>query len=143
MDTSPRLPRRPWTYRVWGEQLGLRHGYVVDTALPLCLGLSTLLGGWQRVSGNGWITMREFGGPYLWGTVLVVQAVVLIVVALTGGARVLKWTLWLSATVYGLAALWFYQSATSINTVSFWGMWLCLYAMANHITRANAYRAAA
>jgi hypothetical protein len=56
-------------------------------------------------------------------------------------ARTITWTLRCTAIVYGLAGLWFLQAALLTGT-SFWGTVLSLYAAANQITRANAYREA-
>lgn len=131
--------RRSWLTRVLHDEPALLGGYVLDIFLPLMLGLFTLLGGWDRVTGNGWITMREYGGPYLWGSVLLALAVVLLL-AHFGTKRLFLWMLHVAAIIYGLAAVWFLNASLSVDTVSFWGFWLCTYAAGNQVWRANIYR---
>lgn len=141
---SGESPRdRAWIVALWRAQPGLRDGYVMDVAFPLLLGIVTLVGGWQRVSGNGWVTMRQYGGPYLWGALLILTALVLLAVAFASTHRAFVWALRGAAVVYGLAAVWFFNAAAAIDTVSFWGCLTCLYICATHIMRANHYRAVA
>lgn len=143
MDRRSSRGREPrWFQHVWHAQPGLLHGLALDVILPLALGIVTLVGGWQRVSGNGWLTMREYGGPYMWGTVLVLTGVALPLVTWLTNARALMWALRASAGVYALAALWFFNAAISVGNVSFWGVLFSSYVAATHVTRANLYRTA-
>jgi hypothetical protein len=137
--TTPRVRRSSWARSVWDHQFGLQYAYATDVLLGAGLGLATLLGGWQRVSGPGWVTMRATGGPYLWGSVLLACALVL-AVAPALGRQTMIWMLRCAAIVYGLAALWFFNAALASATVSFWGAGFSLYAMINQIFRANIYR---
>lgn len=133
----------PWRRALWAEQPGLRNGLAVDVVLPLALGLSTLLGGWQRVGTPGFVTMREYGGPFVWGAVLVAVGLALPIVMWGASPQWVVQALHTTAAVYALAALWFFDAYRLVDSVSLWPMWLSLYAMANQITRADIYRAAA
>ena len=127
------MPRRAVLAK-WRANPRLLRAGVIITANAAALGLAALLGGDDRFSARAYAVMRDLGGWAVWGTALLVGAVLL------GGVLILRrrpliWAVLIGAgTVYTLIALWLFSAARADDLASYWGAinFVTLAAMCAH-----------
>lgn len=127
------MPRRAVLAK-WRANPGLLRAGVIITANAAALGAAALLGGDDRFTARAYATMRDLGGWAVWGSALLVGAVLLAAVLVLRRRPLIYGALLGAGTVYLLNALWLFSAAQADNQASYWGAinFVTLAAMCAH-----------
>lgn len=124
--------------RRWRTHPGLGRAYGAVTLFAAFLGLTLLLGGGPRLKAAAFNTIREVGGPTVWGLILLGGAIALVAGILIS-PRFAQVALFVGAFVHGLLALWFFLAAWHDPAASYWGSGVFTLVSFWHISQAMEY----
>lgn len=133
---APRV--HPEISREWRLQPALHRGHYSDVLINAWMAVALIGGGRQRAGAPAYATLRESGGPYVWGALFGVAAVCLLV-GTTVGPRTHAVTLRLAAAPLVVFGLMIGHAAAVDPLAGVAGLGLALYPAWQAVSRADTY----